>query len=168
MKILRWFGYAFVLFLTAISLLVVGARFGDGPVELVAGGPFKTGELITGSEPDWSFVRDEPTVEFQLLSPARSRTTWIIEHDGKIYIPCGYMTTAWGKIWKKWPIEAEQDGRALLRVNDKIYERNLVRIKTGPALEAVVTKLSAKYNVPATIEAVSSDSLWIFAMDPAA
>jgi hypothetical protein len=78
------------------------------------------------------------------------------------------MTTAWGKIWKKWPIEAEQDGRALLRVNDKIYERNLVRIKIGPALEAVVTKLSAKYNVPATIEAVSSDSLWIFAMDPAA
>jgi hypothetical protein len=38
MKILRWFGYAFVLILTAISLLVVGARFGDGPVELVAGG----------------------------------------------------------------------------------------------------------------------------------
>ena len=168
MNVLRWLGYAFVLMLTVIALVVVGARFGDGPLALIAGGPFRTGELVTGSEPNWDFVRDQPTVEFQLLSPARSRTTWIIEHEGKIYIPCGYMTTAWGKIWKKWPIEAQQDGRALLRVNDKLYERSLVRLKTGPALEPVVAKLRAKYNVPATVEAVESESLWIFAMEPAA
>ena len=48
------------------------------------------------------------TVEFQLLEPDRSRTTWILVHDGKIYIPCGYLNSAVGRIWKKWPIEAEK------------------------------------------------------------
>jgi hypothetical protein len=40
-------------------------------------------------------------VEFQLLAPARSRTTWILYHEDKAYIPCGYMTTWWGKTWKQ-------------------------------------------------------------------
>ncbi len=48
--------------LTAGVLLVVvgliGARFADGPIAIIAGGPFTSGELITGPEPDWSFVRD--------------------------------------------------------------------------------------------------------------
>ncbi len=28
-------------------------------------------------------------------------SAWIVEHEGKIYIPSGYMTTWWGKIWKQ-------------------------------------------------------------------
>ena len=76
------------------------------------------------------------------------------------------MTTAWGKIWKKWPIEAERDGRAILRVDGKLYARHLVRVKTGAALESVVRKLSRKYKVPATMEAVENESLWVFEMAP--
>ena len=80
-----------------VVLVLIGARFADGPVAIIAGGPFTSGELVTGPEPDWSFVRDIQEVEFQLVDPPRSRTTWILEHEGRIFIPCGYMTTTWAR-----------------------------------------------------------------------
>ncbi len=151
-----------------IVVALIGARFADGPIAIIAGGPFTSGKLVTGPEPDWSFVRGIQEVEFQLVDPPRSRTTWILEHEGKIYIPCGYMTTAWGKIWKQWPIEALEDGRAILRVGDKLYERDLVRIEDGPLLAPLTAELSRKYAGGASIgpEAVTSGYLWLFELAP--
>ena len=90
---LRVVGGLLVLLLVVIGGLLIGARFADGPIAIIAGGPFTSGRLVTDPDPDWSFVRDVREVEFQLLEPARSRTTWILYHQGKAYIPCGYMTT---------------------------------------------------------------------------
>jgi hypothetical protein len=157
-----------VILVVGIGGLLIGARFADGPLAIVAGGPFKTGELVTGPEPDWSFVHDIQEVEFQLLDPERSRTTWIVEHQGKAYIPSGYMTSWWGKLWKHWPGEAEKDGRILLRVDGKLYERELVRIKDGPVIAPVTAELSRKYASGSTIpvEAVTSGYLWLFELAP--
>jgi hypothetical protein len=151
-----------------VAALLIGARFSDGPLAIIAGGPFSSGELVTEAVPDWAFVHDIQEVEFQLLEPPRSRTTWVIEHDGKAYIPSGYMTTWWGKLWKHWPIEAEQDGRILLRIGDKLYERRLIRIESGPLLEPLTAELSRKYAGDSIIpaEAVTSGSLWIFELAP--
>ena len=151
-----------------IVVVLIGARFGDGPIAIFAGGPFTSGAWVRGPEPDWSFVRDIREVEFQLVDPARSRTTWILEHEGKIYIPCGYMTTAWGKIWKQWPIEALADGCSILRIGDKLYERELVRIEGGPLLEPLTAELSRKYLGGAGIDpvAVTSGYLWLFELAP--
>jgi hypothetical protein len=157
-----------LVLVVGIGGLLIGARFSDGPLAIIAGGAFTTGQLVTGPEPDWAFVHDTQEVEFQLLDPTRSRTTWIVEHDGKAYIPSGYMTTWWGKLWKKWPAEAEKDGRILLRVDGKTYERQLVRVEDGPAAQAVVAELSRKYagggEFPADV--VSSGYLWIFELAP--
>lgn len=177
MKLLKVLGVIVGIIAVCIAGLLIGARFADGPLEIIAGGPFSTGEPYSGPEPDWSFVADIPTVEFQLLDPERSRTTWIVEHEGKIYIPSGYMTTWWGKIWKQWPIEVENDGRAILRVNGKLYDRQLVRITQGPELVPIVRKLGIKYmgmspedvqNAPAEqlLEPVTSNYLWIFELAP--
>jgi hypothetical protein len=158
--------------LAALVLLVagltLGARFGDGPIGIFAGGPFTSGETVTGPEPDWSFVRDVQEVEFQLLAPARSRTTWILEHQGRIFIPSGYMTTWWGKLWKRWPHEALEDGRALLRVDGRLYERQLVRLAEGPLVAPLTAELSRKYlgGQPVPPEAVSSGYLWLFELAP--
>jgi len=174
MGFLKLLGGLLAVVVLAVAALFIGARFADGPLELIAGGPFTSGTVYSGAEPDWSSIADRPTVEFQLLDPARSRTAWIVEHDGRIYIPCGYMDTAWGRLWKHWPIEAEKDGRALLRVDDTIYPRQLKRIKDGPAVGPVVTKLMAKYGGNADfaagdgIQQVASDSLWLFEMAPPA
>jgi len=157
-----------VLLLVVIGGLIVGARFHDGPIALIAGGPFESGRLVTGPEPDWSFVHDVKEVQFQLVDPPRSRTTWILDHDGKAYIPCGYMTTWWGRIWKQWPHEVEKDPRILLRIGDSIYERKLVRIEEGPAVAPLLAELGRKYldgrDVP--MEAVTSGYLWLFELAP--
>ena len=73
-SVLRVVGGLLALLLVVIGGLLVGARFADGPIAIIAGGPFTSGELVSGPEPDWSFVRDVREVQFQLLDPARSRT----------------------------------------------------------------------------------------------
>ena len=157
-----------VVVVVLVGGLLVGARFADGPIAIVAGGPFETGELVSGPEPDWSFVREVGEVEFQLVDPPRSRTTWILDHEGRAYIPSGYMTTWWGKIWKQWPHEIAKEPRVLLRIGDQIWERKLVRVRSGPAVEPLLAQLSTKYaggqEIP--LEAVQSDYLWLFELAP--
>ncbi|MEE9255149.1 MAG: hypothetical protein V3U43_09445 [Pseudomonadales bacterium] len=164
----------------AIALFVFGMRFADGPYAIVAGGEFTSGERHLGPEPDWSFVSDRGEVEFQLLDPARSRTTWIVEHEGRIYIPCGYMNSTWGRLWKQWPIEAEEDGRAVLRIDGVLYDRQLTRIKDGDQLPFLLSELRRKYGqggaplsqeqqaqaLAAGLKRVADGSLWIFEMAP--
>ncbi len=169
MKVILWIVLGLLGSLVLlIGVTLVGARFADGPIAIFAGGPFTSGQLVAGPEPDWSFAREIQEVEFQLVEPPRSRTTWILEHDGRIFIPCGYMTTGWGKIWKQWPIEALEDGRTILRIGDKLYERELVRIEEGPLLAPLTAELSRKYVGGAEIgpEAVTSGYLWLFELAP--
>lgn len=166
MGLLRFLIGVVVVIALVIGGVVVVARFSDGPMGPVAGGPFKSGELYSGAEPDWQFLTDRQTVEFQLLDPARSRTTWILVQDGRIFIPCGYMNTRWGRLWKQWPVEAERDGRVLLRVDGRLYARQLVRIQEGPLIAPLVAQIERKYGVAATPEAVSSNALWLFELTP--
>ncbi len=160
-------GFASLVIVVAAGLLAV-ARFADGPIAIAAGGPFTSGELVSGPEPDWSFVHDVQEVEFQLLEPARSRTTWILDHEGKAYIPCGYMTTWWGRAWKKWPVEAGLDGRVLLRIDGKLYERQLVRVEDASLFTPLTAELGRKYAGArsVTAEAVTSGHLWLFELAP--
>ena len=107
-------------------------------------------------------------MEFALIEPPRSRTTWILEHEGRIYVPSGYMTTGLGRLWKQWPVEALEDPRAILRIGDALYERTLVRIESGPLLEPLTDELSQKYMGGASIGPadVTSGSLWLFELAP--
>ena len=57
------------------------------------------------------------------------------------------VTTAWGKIWKQWPLDAEKDGRAILRVDGKLYDRQMIRIVEKPEVKPVLELLSKKYNL---------------------
>ena len=131
--------------------------------------PFKTGDLQAGGdEPDWRFLKDYPIVQFQLLDPPRSRTTFIMQTGGRIFIPSGYMNSTMGKIWKHWPMEAEKDVRAILRVDGKLYARTMVRIQEGEILDDVLAELSRKYagGFPISQENIDSGDLWIFELEP--
>ena len=158
-----WFGKFVAVIVVVVLAFFAVTRFTDGPTGIITGGAFSSGEVVS-EEPDWRYVKDYDIVEFQLLDPARSRTTWIVEHDGRIFIPSGYMLSTVGKIWKQWPLQAEKDGRAILRVDAKLYPRQLVRIKDDPVLPAVLAELSRKYANGAQIPVseVSRGSLWIF------
>ena len=165
--LLKVVGYAGGALTVVIVGTLIAARFADGPLGIVAGGPFTSGEPAA-QEPYWSFAKDYDTVELQLLEPAGSRTTWIAVQHGRVFIPCGYMTTWWGKLWKQWPIHAQADGRAILRVDGMLYDRQLQRVFDDPAVEDVMHELGRKYAGGATFsrELFDSGYLWIFELVP--
>jgi len=150
----------------ALGALMVSARFSDGPSAVFRGGPLVAGELVTGPEPDWSFARDVREIELQLLDPPQSRLIWIAEYEGRIYVVSGYMNSFLGRLWKKWPAQAERDGRAILRIDGKRYERQLVRIKTGYVVEGVTAEFSRKYRAGMTPAAIESENTWLFELAP--
>lgn len=162
-----------VVFISSVLALgivyALGVRFSDGPFGIIAGGPLKSGELIP-TEPDWVFAHDIPTIELQLLSPPRSRTVWVIEHEGKIYVPCGYRNTWLGRLWKQWPLEAEKDPRAIVRIEGKRYERTLIPVTSKhPVVEELLAELQRKYmggaaSTPSSI--VGTDALLLFELAP--
>ena len=83
--------------------------------------------------PDWSLVDQVPTIELQLIEPPQSRRIWAAQYEGKLYVWSGYMGTFVGRLWKQWPLQAERDGRAVVRINGIRYERYLTRITSGDA-----------------------------------
>lgn len=171
-SLLKGIGIVVGLIILAVALTLFAARFADGPWAVISGGSFTSGEVVT-EEPDWSFVKDRQEVEFELVSTGRSRTTWIMEVDGRIFIPSGYMNTTFGKIWKQWPAHAEADPRAILRIDGKLYHRKMVRIMDDPALPEVLSEVVRKYFPPGASQnlgaeppmgQVKSGNLWIFEM----
>ena len=82
----------------------------------------------------------------------------------------GYMNTAFGKLWKHWPHEIAKDDRILLRVDDAIYERRLVRIMEGAIVAPVIAQLAEKYFDGASFgdpdEAVRNGDMWLYEVAP--
>ncbi|HIB08881.1 MAG TPA: hypothetical protein EYO20_03390 [Gemmatimonadetes bacterium] len=158
-KLLMVIGVLVLIPVVAIAALSVSARNSDGPSGVFAGGRLVAGELVTGPEPDWTF-------ELQLLDPPRSRLIWVAEHEGKIYVVSGYMGSTIGRLWKRWPAEAERDGRAIVRIDGKRYQRNLVRIMTGREVEGVTAEFSRKYRSGLTPATVEGGTTWLFELAP--
>lgn len=151
---------------TAIATAAAKQRFADGPNRVFSGGALESGELYTGAEPDWRFVSEIPTIEMQLLDPPQSRRIWTAEYDGKIYVWSGYMATAVGRVWKRWPLQAERDGRAIMRIDGMRYERQLVRIKSGPILDGISAAIRQKYPSQTTRATVEAGETWVFEAAP--
>ena len=138
-------------------MLGVGARFHDGPIAIFAGGPFRSGEWVDLTWHDATFLADVEEIEWQLEDPARSRVTWVLVHDRVAYIPCGMPQLT---LWKQWPHEAIQDGRAVVRFDGKLHRRQVAKVD-DPALEAVLrTQVGEKYGVDYPGE------IWFFRLDP--
>ena len=168
--VLQVIGVVVVIFGTAIITLRTQASGGDGPSILFPGGEFTSGELHTGPEPDWSFTDDIFTVELQTDEPMSSRITFIMEADGKIYVPSGYMKSFLGRIWKDWAFQADAgNGMGAVRIDGVRYPRQLIRIKSGPELDAVMAKMAQKYGQGGEVpdrEVVESGDVWIFELAP--
>jgi hypothetical protein len=116
------------------------------------------GERVRGLV-DWSFVEDVDTIELQLVKPPRSRTVWVVLHDGSAYIPCRLPGF---RLWKQWPHEALEDGRAVLRIDGRRYHGRLVKVENPSLNTALAGIVVAKYGVSADFDA---DSLWLFRLE---
>ena len=171
---LQVIGLAVLLLAATIVTLKLKHQNADGPSVLFPGGKLVSGELHTGEEPDWSFTDDVSTIELQLVDPPSSRRIWVMESDGKVYVPSGYMRSFLGRIWKEWAFQAEAgDGLAVVRMNGVRYERRLERVQDPAVIEGVAEKLAQKYAGGATPEAVAQiqqsvadGDTWIFELAP--
>jgi hypothetical protein len=141
---------------------------------LFPGGKLVSGTLYEGPEPDWSFTDDVFTIELETSDPVSSRRIFVMESDGKVYVPSGYMRSFLGKLWKDWAFDVEDGSKsAVARINGVRYERQLVRVTDPVVIEGVARKLAEKYSGGATPEAVAQISqsvadgdTWIFEMAP--
>ena len=146
----------------AVFTAAIKARGGDGPKYVFSGGPLESGEIHQGAEPNWEFVKDVSTLEMQLVEPPLSRRVWVAEYEGKLYVWSGYMGTTVGRLWKKWPVQAERNNLAVIRVDGIRYERQLNRIKSGEILDGLSQIIRAKYPSQMSREAVEAGEVWVF------
>ena len=168
MVVVRVLSILIGIVILAAGVYLIAMRFADGPNALVAGGPLVAGELIT-EEPDWASARDVMEIELQLMTPPRSRTVWVAEHEGALYVPCGYRDSWWGRLWKQWPLEAREDPRAVVRIQGKRYERTLVPVTiSDPEVGPVLAELGRKYGFPPPPPelALSSEALVLYKLAP--
>ena len=141
MTVLRWI-FRLVVALVALGVVaVLGARFHDGPLGPLPGGPLASGSVVTEPIADWSFAADVPEIELQLDSQSKSRTTWILVHEGRGYIPCSTGFPP-GKTWHK---SALKDGRATLRIAGKRYPVTLRKVDEPVVLSGVRDVAVRKY-----------------------
>ncbi|XOV82772.1 MAG: hypothetical protein ACFHXK_18170 [bacterium] len=172
--ILQVIGITILIPLVTIVTLRIANQDADGPSVLFPGGKLVSGELHTGPEPDWSFTDNVPTIELQLDDPLASRIIFVMESNGKVYVPSGYMRSFLGRLWKEWAFQADAgNGLAVARINGVRYERQLIRVKDSQEISGVAAKLAQKYAGGATPEAiaeieksVADGDTWIFEMAP--
>ena len=142
--IMKWLGITVAVLGLGIAVFLFGMRFHDGPIEIITGGPFKTGELSQAPD-DWTYLTDRMEIEFQTLEPDSSRIVWLGVLDKRLYVVSGYMNTGYGKIWKQWPHYLVEDGRIILRIDGKLYEQEMVRLMEHPQLLELMTIYGKKY-----------------------
>lgn len=170
---LQIIGILVLIPVVAIATLRLDNINADGPSILFPGGKLVSGVLYSGAEPDWSFTDDLYTIELQLEDPLASRLIFVMESNGKVYVPSGYMKSFLGRIWKDWAFAADEgDGLAVARIDGVRYERSLIRVEEGPEIEGVAAKLVSKYAggspdaVVRSMESIRNGELWIFELAP--
>lgn len=172
--ILQILGLLAVLLGATLVTLKIKHQDADGPSVLFPGGELVSGELHTGPEPDWSFTDELFVIELQLENPPTSRRIFVMESDGNLYVPSGYMRSFLGRLWKDWAFEADA-GRdlAVARIDGVRYERRLVRVTDPQVVDGVAEKLAQKYaggadpETVAQIErSIADGDTWIFELAP--
>ena len=166
---LKWVGIIIGVLVLGVALFLFGMRFHDGPIEIITGGPFKTGEL-TEPPNDWSFLTDRMEIEFQTMEPDSSRIVWLVVLEKRLYVISGYMNTGYGKIWKQWPHHLVADDRVIVRIDNELYEQRMVRMMEHPQLLDLMTINAKKYGDGAALsftaeqlnEALLAGDYWLF------
>lgn len=158
-RVLEWLGLAVLAIAVLAVGLVFGARFHDGPLGPIPGGPM-TGERAAEPAADWSFAVDRDTVEVEVNPVApRSVTVWIVGHEGTPYLPAAFGSR------KRWARQLAADGRTVLRVDGTLYERQAVRVTDEALLEELRAELIRKYELDPE-GSFSGPETWFFRLDP--
>lgn len=163
-KVMKKIAIGLAAIVVLIGLFLFSMRFSDGPMEIISGGAFTTGELVPAPE-NWDYLKDRVTIEFQTLDPVSSRTVWLATFEGRLFVVSGYMNQWYAAIWKQWPHYLEDDNRIILRIDGQLYEQKLERVMADPAIIPVLNELSRKYlggTVVDSTDQVTAGDTWMF------
>ena len=150
-KILRIGAMALGVVLAAVGTVWFGARFADGPIAVFPGGPFTSGTHTEYGDVDWASLAHLRELEFQLVTPPRSRTAWFTVHNDAPYIHCSFCTN---RTLKRWPRELERDNRIIVRIGGMRIPGRAVRVPDPSAEYLAVTRASrAKYDASSGLRA---------------
>ncbi|MDX1648323.1 MAG: hypothetical protein R3263_00585 [Myxococcota bacterium] len=157
--ILRVLAIGVVVLAVGVAATLFLARFHDGPLGPIPGGPFE-GEAEPQAPRDWGFVDRVPTVELQVgREEPRSVTTWVVQHAGEVYVPSGLAAR------KTWPHVAEREPMVLLRVDGRIFARRAVRVRDPDLRARLSAILQRKYELGEGAPGAGEDTWW-FRLDP--
>ncbi len=183
MKYLKYIGLTVLaLVLSAVIGVVITQRVSDGPIEFLQGGPFKTGEVVEEPVTDWSFAAGK-TSEFELEAFGTSRTAGYILHEGVPYMTCD-LGFIWNRLngrsktilnmiylFKTWHLDAVVDGRALLRIDGKIYPTQFTKVEDpelNAALRVELENLAREHFAPRELGPAPTEApndIWFFRID---
>jgi len=159
LRVLRAIGWLLLGLVGLAAITALAARVMDGPIGPFPGGPLVAGDLVSGPDPDWSFAAAIPTIEIEVnAANPRSRTVWVLVDQGELFVPAGLASR------KTWPSQAVADGRVVVRVADKRYERQASRVTDPVRLDALRSALGRKYGM--TPSQGGSDDTWFFRLAP--
>ena len=157
MRIIKTLGGIVAALLLLVAGAFVAARFHDGPLAIIPGGPLSSGEMVSTPVPDWSFAESVDTIELQLADDDTSRTTWILVRDGRAFIPCSLGFPP----GKNWHLRAVEDGRAVVRILGKRYPVTLNQISDATLESELEAIVSSKYGGGPPSDA----GVWFFSID---
>jgi hypothetical protein len=151
---------AWTIFGIAVIAVAIGlfARILDGPLGPFPGGPLISGELVTDPDPGWSSAAEVRTMELQ-VNPAHplTRTVWVLVDQGELFVPAGWASR------KSWPTQALEDGRVVVRIGGRRYERQATRVTDPVRVDALRAALGRKYGVTPN---PNGDDTWFFRLGP--
>jgi hypothetical protein len=113
--------------------LVAGGAFllarADGPVFVLAGGPFRSGEVVELAALDWEKLDALNELEMEIVGAASSRILWFSVHDGQAYVACD-LDCVGGRL-TRWPQQIERDDRVVIRIDGRRAEARLRHVSHG-------------------------------------
>ena len=117
----------------------------DGPVNVFAGGPLRSGEKVAFAQMDWSSLDKLHELELEIVTSASSRTLWFSVYGGVPYIGCD-LDCIGGKL-TRWPVQIERDDRVVLRIDAKRVNGRLIHVPHGtPEYTAARAARELKYS----------------------
>lgn len=131
-KSVRWLRRLGIL-AAVIAAVYAGGAFllarADGPVNIFAGGPLRSGEKVALAEMKWSSLDTLHELEMEIVTAASSRTLWFSVYDGVPYIGCD-LDCIGGRL-ARWPQQIERDNRVVLRIDSKRVDGRLIHVPHG-------------------------------------
>src|SRR5262245_4306539 len=158
-KIVKGLVYLVIAIVVLIGGVFVAARFHDGPLGPIPGGPLMAGALVSQPPADWTAIAAAPEIELQLAYENSSRTTWIFPMDGVAYVPASLERPP----GKKWHRAADQNGEAFLRIDGKRYAVTLKRVQDEAVQAKLREAIVKKYPQAA---GMAGGGVWFFKVEP--